>query len=154
MTTIPFDEGWTVQVDGERQDTEKILDAFIGVELEQGEHEISMTYQPKGLTEGRRISAGCLVALVLVETASWFWRKRKRQWELDEEEEDEWELESEESCEDGESSQGEESRMWETGGEEEDPADIRDNRNERNEEEDGTDRTVWSENTEQGERIE
>ena len=44
--------------------------------------------------------------------------------------------------------------MWETGGEEEDPADIRDNRNERNEEEDGTDRTVWSENTEQGERIE
>ncbi len=154
MMTIPFDEGWTVLVDGERQDAEKILDAFIGVELEGGEHEISMTYQPKGLTEGRWISTGCLVALVLVETAGWLWRKRKRQWELDEEEEDEWELEPEESSEDGESNHAEEICMWETGGEEEEPADVRDNRNERNEEENGTDRTVWSENTEQGERIE
>lgn len=63
MTTIPYDKGWKILVDGEEQTAEKVLDAFIGVELTPGEHTISMKYFPGGLMTGAGITA---VSLVIV----------------------------------------------------------------------------------------
>ncbi len=79
ITTIPYDEGWTILVDGEEQQKEKVLDAFIGVSVTPGTHKISMRYRPEGLVKGGLITAGCVVLLLAVEYACQFWRRRK--WE-------------------------------------------------------------------------
>ena len=79
ITTIPYDEGWTILVDGEEQQKEKVLDAFIGVSVTPGTHKISMRYRPEGLVKGGLITAGCVVLLLAVEFACQFWRRRK--WE-------------------------------------------------------------------------
>lgn len=46
FTTIPYDSGWKVYVDGERVDTYKTVETFIGFDVSVGEHIIVMKYQP------------------------------------------------------------------------------------------------------------
>ncbi|RKJ05892.1 hypothetical protein D7X87_07165 [bacterium D16-54] len=79
FTTIPYDKGWTILVDGEEQRPTKMLDAFLGVPLTGGEHVITMSYQPEGMMEGRLISAGALIILIGIEAGRRFWRKQE--WE-------------------------------------------------------------------------
>ncbi len=67
MTTIPYDEGWRITVDGRKVPAGKSLDAFIGVPLEPGEHAVVMEYRPKGLVEGAWITAGCGLLLAALE---------------------------------------------------------------------------------------
>lgn len=52
MTSIPYDDGWTMYVDGEQADTYMILDGFLGTELEKGDHTIRMVYRCPGLLSG------------------------------------------------------------------------------------------------------
>lgn len=66
MTTIPFDPGWTVMVDGERREPEKLLGAFLGIPLSGGTHQISMEFRPAGLTAGLTVSAVSVLILLLV----------------------------------------------------------------------------------------
>lgn len=45
FTSIPYDDGWKVSVDGERIETFPVLDgAFLAVELTPGEHTLEFTY--------------------------------------------------------------------------------------------------------------
>lgn len=76
MTTIPYDEGWTIRIDGEEQAAEKLLDAFIGVPLKPGTHTVSLSYRPEGLVKGRMITAGCILLLAAAEMGRRFWRRR------------------------------------------------------------------------------
>lgn len=78
MTTIPYDKGWTILVDGQRQEAAKVKDAFIGVPLSQGSHRIVMEYRPEGLVEGRLITVGCAAVLAITELGAWFWRRRRK----------------------------------------------------------------------------
>lgn len=66
MTTIPYDKGWKIFVDGEERTAEKVLDAFIGVDLTPGEHTISMKYFPEGLMPGTWITVGSIVILLMI----------------------------------------------------------------------------------------
>lgn len=52
FTSIPYDEGWTVKVDGKKTDYYKSIGSFIGVDIEAGEHEIEFMYVPSGLRLG------------------------------------------------------------------------------------------------------
>ncbi len=52
FTSIPSEPGWTVKVDGKKVETVEILKAFIGFELEPGEHTIEMKYTPPGFVFG------------------------------------------------------------------------------------------------------
>ena len=52
FTSIPYENGWTVKGDGEEVPKKKIADAFIGISLTAGEHDIEMTYMPEGLGLG------------------------------------------------------------------------------------------------------
>lgn len=61
-TSIPFDEGWHICVDGEEKELIKLQDALIAVEIGNGEHEITMEYLPKCYTLGGAISIFGLVA--------------------------------------------------------------------------------------------
>lgn len=68
MLSIPYDEGWSVRVDGEEADFYPLGDALTGVDLKAGEHTIEMVYTPEGLWLGTFLSLLC-VALYLGTTA-------------------------------------------------------------------------------------
>ena len=65
-TSIPYDEGWTLKVDGKDCEYIKILNGFIGVELEEGQHNIEFKYKLPGFKVGLSISIISLIALVCI----------------------------------------------------------------------------------------
>lgn len=44
MITLPYTEGWTLYIDGEKAEYKELGDTFIGIDLTEGTHEISMKY--------------------------------------------------------------------------------------------------------------
>lgn len=71
FTSIPFDKGWTVKVDGEKVETRKAFGAFLAIDVSAGDHVIDFSYFPKGLKTGGLISGGSIVILILL----WFLRR-------------------------------------------------------------------------------
>ncbi len=70
-TSIPYDEGWSVKVDGFKVDSMAFADALLAVPLSQGDHTIELSYSPRGLKLGLIISTISIimfVAIVLLET--------------------------------------------------------------------------------------
>ena len=67
FTTIPYDEGWTIYVDGVETDYEDFDQSFIMIDLTAGEHVVEFRYWPLGLTIGIIISAAALLLFVLLE---------------------------------------------------------------------------------------
>lgn len=65
FTSIPYDEGWTIRVDGEKIEPEKIANAFLGIRLTPGEHLIEMNYTPKGFGIGMILTLVCTLGLML-----------------------------------------------------------------------------------------
>lgn len=66
-TSIPYEEGWTVRVDGERVVPEAYFEALLMVPITAGRHEVTFTYWPRGLTGGILISilsVAVLIALI------------------------------------------------------------------------------------------
>ncbi|MBS7020845.1 MAG: YfhO family protein, partial [Firmicutes bacterium] len=45
VTSIPYDEGFTIKVDGKEIKYEKVNRAFIGFQLEKGKHQITFDYE-------------------------------------------------------------------------------------------------------------
>ncbi|MFA6948265.1 MAG: YfhO family protein [Eubacteriales bacterium] len=66
FTTIPYDDGWSVSVDGENVPILKTLDSLLAVNASAGEHEVSFTYCPKCVTYGVIL---CLAGLVMFALA-------------------------------------------------------------------------------------
>ena len=85
VTTIPYDAGWTVTVDGEEvavypldiadpveygaKDTSRETGAWLGFDIPAGAHTVEITFRTKGLIPGillSIVSLGLLIALVLV----------------------------------------------------------------------------------------
>ncbi len=67
FTSLTYDSGWRVKVDGKRVDTFALGDGLLCFAVPQGEHEITMTFLPAGLIAGAVISLVCLfILLVLV----------------------------------------------------------------------------------------
>ena len=76
MLSLPYDEGWSVKIDGEDDDYYMIGDALTGVDVTEGTHTITFEYTPEGLWKGTWISLIC-VALYLLTSAIWI-RKGKK----------------------------------------------------------------------------
>ncbi len=49
LTTIPYEEGWTVTVDGQEITPEKFSDTFISIPLTAGSHTLEFSYTPAGM---------------------------------------------------------------------------------------------------------
>ena len=67
-TSIPYDKGWTVMIDGKEasdSDIIKIGDALLSVKISKGQHDISFRYTPKGFTVGIIISVVSLLITLL-----------------------------------------------------------------------------------------
>lgn len=61
FTSVPYDKGYTVYVDGKETEYNSVNGGFIAVKLSPGEHEIEMIYYPPGLNIG-----------MLLTLAGWF----------------------------------------------------------------------------------
>lgn len=67
FTTLPYDEGWKVFVDGEQIEYIKALEAVIAFEINGvGEHTVEFKYAPKTFTLGLTISLLSLVLFILI----------------------------------------------------------------------------------------
>ena len=78
LFAIPYDKGWTVKVDGETVETFGWKDAFLAISLEEGRHEISLSYCPVGFREGLMLSVlGGIVGLVVLAVSGNKGRKKK-----------------------------------------------------------------------------
>jgi hypothetical protein len=65
-TSIAYESGWTVYVDGVKTETVKFKDAMLAVPLTAGSHTIRMVYVPEGYHTGAALTAISIVLLVLV----------------------------------------------------------------------------------------
>lgn len=72
-TSIPYDESWSVYVDGSKAETFEIGDCQLGIMLKQGEHTVEFVYRTRGLALGTGISAAALLC-----TAAVYLFKRKK----------------------------------------------------------------------------
>ena len=78
VTSIPYDSGWTVKVDGKKVETGKFADTFLMIETDSGEHEISFSYVSPGF------GAGMILFVVAVLLAAVYfvlfekWKERRR----------------------------------------------------------------------------
>ena len=65
---VPYDEGYTIKINGEKVDYQKTFSAFISFPLVKGENEITVTYTPNGFTLGLilTIIGGALVVLYII----------------------------------------------------------------------------------------
>ena len=77
FTSIPYEDGWTVTIDGKEVETEKIFDAFLSVQVPTGSHEIRLEYFPAGLMPGMLISGGAAAILLLLYVGKRTLEKKK-----------------------------------------------------------------------------
>lgn len=77
-TSINYDEGWTVTVDGEEAELIKVGDALMGIDAAPGIHTVEMKYQPKGLLLGAGVSAFTLIVFIAVLVVLSISKRKKR----------------------------------------------------------------------------
>lgn len=56
FTSIPYDKGWTIRVDGVKMESSKIFDTFLCVDLTEGTHTVEFRFEPQGQKIGIGIS--------------------------------------------------------------------------------------------------
>ncbi|MBQ4602965.1 MAG: YfhO family protein, partial [Clostridia bacterium] len=77
FTSIPYDTGWSVKIDGVKLDDSQITalaDAYLCFELSEGEHTIELSYMPDGLIIGAGVSIFTVIALI---AAAVIFKKRR-----------------------------------------------------------------------------
>lgn len=69
-TSINYDEGWSVFIDGEKVNEDEIYDigneALLGVAIKEGKHTVEFKYVPKGIYEGFIISSISIILLLVI----------------------------------------------------------------------------------------
>jgi len=63
-TSIPYDKGWSVYVDGKKTDTFSLADALLAFNAKKGQHEIEFKYSIPGFKTGLVISLLSLCILI------------------------------------------------------------------------------------------
>lgn len=65
LTSIPYNEGWSVKIDGKKTKTFNMENALLSFHISEGEHTIEFSYIPKGFIAGIIISAIALLILII-----------------------------------------------------------------------------------------
>lgn len=66
VISVPYSEGFTVKLDGKRVKTQRYLDSFLSFEIDNKQHELEITYMPKGMKAGVLLF---ILAIVIMLTA-------------------------------------------------------------------------------------
>lgn len=83
-TSIPYDESWSVYIDGKRVSKDNVFaisDALIGVKVDEGEHKIVFKYEAQGLQECIVLSSMFIIVLLILyilRTNKWLFYKNKK----------------------------------------------------------------------------
>lgn len=64
LLSLPYDNGWTIYVDGVRTKQSSLNEALTMLDLTAGTHEIVMTYSPEGFKLGMAITGICVIILI------------------------------------------------------------------------------------------
>ena len=64
--SIPYEKGWSVWVDGEKQELVELMDAMSGVRVPAGIHEIKLRYIPEGFIAGTSLTIVSALLFVLL----------------------------------------------------------------------------------------
>ena len=81
FTTIPYDEGWNVYIDGEKTEIIKTVDSMMALEISAGEHTVEFKYMSDSFIVGCFISAVGVVGFVIaIFDERYFTKIRKRNW--------------------------------------------------------------------------
>jgi hypothetical protein len=76
FTSIPYDEGWNIYVDGKKVETYEANDSLISFYVEgTGEHTVEMKYMPKVVALGIGVSLISLAVYILILLAYPFIKK-------------------------------------------------------------------------------
>ncbi|MBO7303140.1 MAG: YfhO family protein, partial [Clostridia bacterium] len=76
LTTIPYDKGWNVYVDGERVETYETLGALMAFDIDaDGDHTLEMKYWPREYTVGICISLLGLLSFIAICTVDFVLKK-------------------------------------------------------------------------------
>lgn len=78
LTTIPYERGWTLRVDGVKTDILPYQDALISVPLSAGTHSVELVFRAPGLVAGIVISSLSLCAFALLQIIGRRGSKRKK----------------------------------------------------------------------------
>lgn len=92
LLTVPYDEGWSIKVDGKETEYFPIGKALTGLQVEAGTHTVKMKFTPPGLPLGLILTVICAVLYVLAG----IWERRHPLWFEQEKEEPEADEEMEE----------------------------------------------------------
>ena len=71
MTSIPYETGWTVKVDGKPVSTKKVWDSLLAFQISKGEHTIEMSYLPDGFMAGLMISILSILIYAIAIYKKW-----------------------------------------------------------------------------------
>ena len=66
ITSIPYDSGFKIQVDGKNVKSEKVNTAFLGCKMKAGEHDIVITYHAPGMAAGKVMSLGGMMGFLIL----------------------------------------------------------------------------------------
>ena len=66
ITSIPYDSGFEIQVDGKPATSEKVNTAFLGCKVNKGEHDIVITYHAPGLAAGKVMSFVGMIGFLIL----------------------------------------------------------------------------------------
>ena len=66
FTSIPYDEGWNVYLDGEQVEVYETLDALLAFDVTPGEHTLELRYLSRAIVWGRVFTAIGLAAFLLI----------------------------------------------------------------------------------------
>ena len=65
LTTIPYDRGWRVYIDGQKAEIQTFKDAFLSVTVPEGTHTLEFVFLPQGFTVGASLFVSCLLLFLV-----------------------------------------------------------------------------------------
>ncbi len=78
-TSIPYDEGWSVYVDGQKVETFDIGSSQLGVMMKPGEHTVKFKYTPRGLVSGCVVTVIAIIIVGAIGVMNLKRRKKKKE---------------------------------------------------------------------------
>ena len=77
-SSIPYDEGWSVYIDGKKAETFKLGDSMLCTEITAGKHNVTYKFMPKGLNYGLVISGAGWLCLMVYGIYRYLTKKGKK----------------------------------------------------------------------------
>nr|WP_211089011.1 YfhO family protein [Levilactobacillus tujiorum] len=77
-TSIPYNSGWKLTVDGKQQPITKVNVGFVGARLTAGTHKIALTYRTPGQRVGMLMTALGILGLLIAGGYYYWWYRRRR----------------------------------------------------------------------------